>query len=86
MYGSGPFISSCFRYSVFFAHDCATNRFGEPCWAHVALMGSGMGLGMEFGMEFGMGLGMGLGMASVMGLPIGLGMGLNIKTQPDFYP
>ena len=30
--GSGPFISSSFRYRVSFAHDCAKIRFGCVVW------------------------------------------------------
>ena len=34
-YGSGPLISSCFRYRDSFAHECAKHRFGVLGWANL---------------------------------------------------
>ena len=75
-HGSGPLISSSFRYRASFARACEKNRFWGPGRANFTLMGLGMGFGMGLSMGLGMGLDMGVGMRFGMGFNIGFGMGL----------
>ena len=85
-YGWGPLISSCFRYRVPFAPDCAKNHVGMEfsMWFGTGygrgFGGSGTGFGMEFSMGFGMGGSTGFGVELNMEFRMECSMGSIWKT------